>query len=267
MKENTLLETLKSLFASLVIIIALAVSIIIYLFVFGDGSHFEGGDNNNHALQGDYLGIIYKGGFIVPILMMINIVVIVFTIERIITIAKAKGRGRIESFIRNIRSLINNGQVDAAIEECDRQRGSLANVVRAGLTRYKMVQNDNTLDNEKKQAALQKELEEATALELPMLSKNLVILSTTASISVLVGLIGTVIGMIRAFGAMATTGAPDTVALSQGISEALVNTALGIIGSTVSIVMYNYFSNKIDSLTYGIDEANFSILQTFASKK
>jgi len=121
------------------------------------------------------------------------------------------------------------------------------------------------LENDQKVVALQKEIEEATALELPMLSKNLIIISTIASISVLIGLIGTVLGMIKAFSALATTGSPDALALSAGISEALINTAFGITGSTIAIVVYNYFSTTIDGLTYKIDEAGFSLVQSFSA--
>ncbi len=258
---------LKAMFALLVIPITLVVSILIYKFVFGNPANFIDSNPEKNPLQGNYFGIIYKGGFIVPLLMTVNLTVIIFTIERFITIAKASGRGRLEGFVRSVKEMIASNQIDAAIQECDSQRGSLANVVRAGLERYRMVEKDGSLDNEAKLAAIQKELEETTSLELPMLSKNLVILSTCASISVLIGLIGTVLGMIRAFAAMATAGAPDTVALSTGISEALVNTAFGIAGSTIAIIVYNFFSSKIDALTYGIDEAGYSIVQTFASKK
>jgi biopolymer transport protein ExbB len=98
-----------------------------------------------------------------------------------------------------------------------------------------------------------------------MLSKNLVILSTLASISVLIGLIGTVLGMIRAFAALAQAGAPDALALATGISEALINTAFGITGSTIAIIVYNFFSTKVDGLSFKIDEASFSVVQSFSS--
>ena len=99
-----------------------------------------------------------------------------------------------------------------------------------------------------------------------MLSKNLVILSTIASIAVLIGLIGTVLGMIRAFSALASAGSPDALALATGISEALINTAFGITGSTLAIILYNMFSTLIDNLTFKMDEASFSVVQTFASQ-
>jgi biopolymer transport protein ExbB len=194
------------------------------------------------------------------------LVVVTFTIERFMTIARSKGNGRVDVFVSKIRNLMDRGDVDAAIAECNRQRGSIANVVLAGVGMYKQMEQDQNLDKERKILAIQKELEESTSLELPMLSKNLVIISTIASIATLMGLLGTVIGMIRAFKALAQAGAPDAVALSTGISEALINTALGIGTSAIAIIFYNYFTNKIDSLTYGMDEAGYSVVQTFAAK-
>jgi biopolymer transport protein ExbB len=84
-------------------------------------------------------------------------------------------------------------------------------------------------------------------------------------VATLVGLLGTVIGMIKAFAALATAGAPDAVALANGISEALINTALGILTSALAIIAYNYFTSRIDTLTYNIDEAGLSITQNFSS--
>lgn len=261
--ENSFGSTLKNIFASLAIVLSFVVAVIIYIKVLGDPSHF---DAEGHPLPGDYMGMIYQGGFIVPILIGINLVIIVFSIERGITVSKAKGKGRLEPFVKKVKALLSKNEIDSAIAECDIQKGSLANVVRAGLTKYKFVQDDASMDKEAKVIAIQKELEESTSLELPMLSKNLVIISTCASVSTLVGLIGTVLGMIRSFAALSTGGAPDTAALATGISEALINTALGITGSAIAIIMYNYFSTKIDALTYSIDEAGFSIVQEFNAK-
>jgi biopolymer transport protein ExbB len=263
-KSNSAGSSLGSFFATSVIALSLIVCSLVYVFVLGADSNFsEGGPELGHPEN--TLGIIYKGGFIVPILMSIVVIIIAFTIERLLTLTQAKGKGRLNVFIRNLQTMINNNQIEAAIAECDKQRGSLANVMKAGLSKYHELIKDNSLDKEQKVAALQKELEEATSLELPMLSKNLVIISTCASIATLVGLIGTVLGMIKAFSALAQAGAPDAVALANGISEALINTALGITGSTVAIIMYNYFSTQIDSLTYKIDESGYSLVGTLES--
>jgi biopolymer transport protein ExbB len=253
-------------FAALAIPICIIAGIIIYKFILGAPGNFEENNPENHPADGNLLGTVYKGGIIVPILISVLLVILTFSIERFITISKAKGKGSVERFILKTRELLAAGQLDKAIADCDTQKGSVANVIKSGLGKYKNVEADNSLDKEAKIAAIQKDIEEATTLELPMLSKNLVIISTCASIATLIGLIGTVVGMIRAFGALAQAGAPDATALSTGISEALINTFLGISGSTIAIVMYNYFTSKIDSLTYAIDEAGYTIVQTFASK-
>lgn len=262
---KALKEIFGSVFNTLVILICLGIGILIYLKVMGNPINFEGGNPKGHPITGNYLGIIYKGGPIVPLLMTVILVLLTFSLERLISLSRANGRGRVSSFVRNIQGLLNDNKIEEARVACDKQKGSLANVIKAGLNRYRELQQDTNLPNDQKVLALQKDLEEATALELPMLSKNLVILSTIASISVLIGLIGTVLGMIRAFSALATAGAPDALALSTGISEALINTAFGITGSAIAIVLFNYFSSKIDAMTYKIDEVNFSISQNFAS--
>jgi biopolymer transport protein ExbB len=265
MKGQTLADALKSGFVLMVIILCIVAGELIYTKIMGNPINFEGGNPNGHPLPGNYLGIVYRGGFIVPLLMAVNLILVTFIIERYISLWRAKGRGNLNVFVRNFRDLLNSDKIEEASKLCDKQRGSLANVMKAGLYRYRDLQYDKTLMNDQKVLALQKELEEATALELPVLSQNLVILSTIASISVLMGLIGTVLGMIRAFGALATAGAPDALALATGISEALVNTAFGIIGSTLALIFYNYYQTRVDNMTFKIDEAGFSLAQTFAS--
>lgn len=255
----------RSVFTLAAMIVAAILAYLIYKYIMGNPINFEGSNPEGHPVQGNYLGIIYKGGFVVPILITINLILIIFAIERAISLTAAKGKGRINVFVKNLQNLLNSDKIEDAIVACDKQRGSLANVMKAGLTRYRSLQNDKSLEKDQKILALQKEFEEATALELPMLSRNLVILSTIASISVLTGLLGTVFGMIRAFAALAQAGAPDALALATGISEALINTAFGIGGSLFAIVFYNFFSTQIDSFTYKIDEAGFSLVQSFAA--
>jgi biopolymer transport protein ExbB len=264
-KGGSLGEALRSVFTVGAMIVAFAFSYFLYKVVFGNPLFFEGGNPDGHPLPGNYLAIIYKGGVIVPFLITLNLVLIIFAVERGIVLFRAKGKGRINVFVKNLQKNLDNNKIEDAIVACDKQRGSLANVMKAGLIRYRALQNDTTLEKDQKILALQKEFEEASALELPMLSRNLVILSTIASISVLTGLMGTVIGMIKAFAALAQAGAPDALALANGISEALINTAFGIFGSLMAIIFYNFFSTQIDSFTYKIDEAGFSLVQSFAA--
>ncbi len=217
---------------------------------------------------GEALSKMYLGGIIVPILIGSFLTMLTFVVERFLTVLKASGSGNSSEFVRKVRYHLANNNVDAAIAECDKQRGSVGNVMRAGLNKYKAMMSNNELTTEQKVLAIQKEVEEATALELPMLEKNLVFLSTIASIATLLGLLGTVLGMIRSFSALGEDSGGGAAAskLSVGISEALYNTALGIGTSAFAIIFYNIFTTKIDAITYGIDESGFTLTQSFASQ-
>ncbi|GHE40248.1 MotA/TolQ/ExbB proton channel family protein [Sphingobacterium griseoflavum] len=254
-----------NLFASLAIIICFIIGYVVWQFVMGSPSNFLEENPENQPKPGNYLGMVYHAGVVVPVLIGLFLMVWVFSIERFLVISRAAGTGNVGNFVRKIQSLINGGNIDSAIAECDKQKGSVANVVKAGLLKYKDVSANTGLDAEKSVVAIQKEIEETTALEMPMLEKNMNVIATLVSIGTLTGLLGTVTGMIKAFSALATGGAPDSAKLANGISEALINTATGIATSTFAIVMYNILTAKIDNLTYSIDEAGFSIVQTYAA--
>jgi len=256
----------SSIFASLSIVMCILVGVLLWKFVMGDPANFEGGDPaNGHPLPGNYFGMVYKGGYVVPVLMGLFLMVIVFSFERFFVIGKATGKGNVDQFVKKIQGFIGAGNIDSAISECDKQEGSVANVIKSGLKKYKEMEVEPKMDTEQKCLAIQKDIEEATALEMPMLEQNLTVIATLVSIGTLMGLLGTVTGMIKAFAALSTAGSPDQAALANGISEALINTATGIATSALAIIMYNLFTSKIDKLTYAIDEAGFSIVQTYAS--
>ncbi len=265
-------SSLKNVFAGLMIALCFLVGYIIYYGVLGSSSNFEGGDSEKgHHLN--TLGLVYKGGFLVGSAIAIVLMLITFSIERFITLSRAGGVGSMDAFVHKIQSYLRTDNIDAAIAECDKQKGAVGNVVRAALEKYKAEsqayhsgEGGDVKDKDQRLQSIQKALEEATALELPMLQKHLIIIATIVSVATLLGLMGTVLGMIRAFSALATSGAPDSVALASGISEALINTFIGITCSAVATVVYNYFTNQIDGMTYRIDEAGFSIVQTFAEK-
>jgi len=255
----------KLSFAVLVIPVALVLAIIVFQFIMGNPNNFMGNDPDNAALPGNYYGIVYKGGFIVPILMTLLIIAFTFIVERFIAISKGSGKGDVTEFVQDIKAMLAKNDMEGAKAACNEQKGSVANVVRTVLQKYQELEKDTTMVKDQKLNALQQEVEEATSLELPALEQNLVILATLTSLGTLMGLLGTVIGMIRAFGALANAGAPDSVALAQGISEALVNTAFGIGTAAIALVFYNIFTTRIDKLTYSIDEAGFSLVQSYAT--
>lgn len=262
-KKTTKIVGIKN--AGLVIICCFILAICIYHFLFGNPANFMNNDPNNHPLPGNLLGTIYKGGVIVPVIQTLLLTVIALSVERYFAIRSAFGKGSLVKFVSNIKEALSAGNMQKAQEICDKQRGSVANVVTSTLRKYEEMDKDGTLAKDQKLLAIQKELEEATALELPMMEQNLPVIGTITTLGTLMGLLGTVIGMIRSFAALAAGGSADSMALSQGISEALINTAFGILTGALAVISYNYYTNKIDKLTYSLDEVGFSIVQTFAA--
>lgn len=272
-KATTSVQAKKSsnIISILAPILCVVLGYIIWRFVIGSPDNFSEPDLNggfwpDHKGPKGSLAGIYEGGIIVPVLMGCFLIVLTFVIERWLTISRANGKGSNAEFVRKVQFYLADKNIDAAIAECDKQKGSVGNVMKAGLRKYKAMIVDTELTTEQKVLAIQKEVEEATALELPMLEKNLVFLSTLASVSTLIGLLGTVMGMIRAFSNLGESGGGEAARqLSIGIAEALYNTAIGIGSSAFAIITYNIFTTKIDGITYGIDESGFTLTQSFAS--
>lgn len=250
-------------YPAIVIIVLIVLCMLFFFQILGDPSNF-----NDEARMDpkNFMGIVFSGGVIVPILMSFVLTAFVFGIERAMVIRKARGTGNLDDFAVKTRNLIRDGKIAEAEKLAEKQRGTVGNVVKTAVAKYAQLQDDDDLTKEQKLSFLQREVEEATALELPILEKNLPILSTLGSVSTLVALLGTVLGMIRAFFALGSGGgSPDAAALSKGIAEALVNTAIGIGGAAIAIILYNYFTTSIDKLTYKIDEIGLALQQTFSS--
>ena len=213
---------------------------------------------------------IYKGGPLVVLLIMVLIMLLVFVIERYFSLyGVAKGKSSVQVFFKKLVTLLQSNDFDGALAACDKQRGTTANVLRAGIERYREVKDNPSIDHEKRLTLTQTAIEEANALEGPLLERNLIALSTIASIATMVGLLGTTIGMIRAFAATGNVegGVIDATALATGISEALVNTAGGLISGILGIFFYNFFVNKVDAFNYTTDEATFEIMQLLKAKE
>ena len=199
-------------------------------------------------------------GPLVAALILLSILQTAFIIERTWSLKKAAGRGSLPEFLTNVRKALHRGDVNAAIQLCGQQRGSAANVIRAGLERYQQVLSDGA-PKEKIVAETQAAIQEANGLEVPLLERNLIALSTIASIGTMVGLLGTVIGMIRSFSALGHTGAVDASKLAVGISEALINTAGGLFVAIAGIIAYNVFVTRVDNFNYMMDEASYEAVQ------
>ncbi len=205
-----------------------------------------------------------QGGPLVAGLILLLILQTSFIIERIWSLRKAQGKGPLPQFLSGVRKRLHNGDIEGAIKLCAQQRGSAANVIRAGLERYQQLRSEGAT-KEKIVAETQAAIQEANGLEVPLLERNLIALSTIASIATMVGLLGTVMGMIRSFAALGHTGAVDASKLAVGISEALINTAGGLFVAIAGIVAYNVFVTRVDNFNYMMDEASYEAVQLLAA--
>lgn len=250
-----------------VVLACLAVAFVIFFVVFGNAANFTDPETKTTPIPGNMLGTVFTGGPLVAILIALTLMVVTFIVERLFALTRAQGKGNLSQFLRRVHDLLLAGDIDGAVRECDKQRGSAANILRAGLERYIQVRDDPAYDPEKKLAEVKRAIDEATGLETPLLEKNLIALSTIASISTMIGLLGTTLGMIRAFQALATAGqAASAVQLSIGISEALINTAGGLAAAILAIVSYNYFTNRVDNFVYMIEESTLSMMEILTVK-
>ncbi len=257
---------MKNLTNTIYIVACLIAAYAVFYLVLGAEGNFtdpKTGAVDMHLPQ-NALGMIYTGGPLVGLLIACILVAITFTVERMLSINKASGKADMHTFGQSVVSAVSNGNYSGAIAACDAQRGSLANVLRAAVERFRTVENDATLNADQKLQETQRVIDENMNLETPLLEKNLVVLSTVASTSTMIGLLGTTVGMIRAFQALGAAGSVSAQQLSIGISEALYNTAGGLIAAILSILAFNFFTTKVDNFTYRMDEAILDLMETLS---
>ncbi len=232
-----------------------------WYFVLGSPDNFVGGDTTGHPKN--LAGTVYKGGIVVGLIFTLLLTVICLGVERFFALKSAFGTMSLPKFTSQVKALIKSGDFAGAQALCDKMKGSVANVVSASISAYKEAEGNNTMKKAQKIAKIQQAHEEATQLEMPTLQMNLPIVATIVTLGTLTALFGTVLGMIGSFQALSSGGGADSMALSAGISEALVNTASGILTSWFAVVIYNFFTNKIDKLTYALDEVGYTIATTY----
>ena len=246
-----------------IIIACFILAVCFFKFVLGNPDNFVGGDPANAVKDGSLLGTVYKGGVVVPVIITLLFTVIALSIERYFALRTAFGKSSLTKFVQQVKAAVKANDFDKARELCNKQQGSVANVVLASVNAYCEMEATSGIKKAQKVAKIQQAHEEATQLEMPTLQMNLPIIATIVTLGTLTALFGTVLGMIGSFQALAAGGGGDSMALSLGISEALVNTASGIATSWVAVVAYNTYTNKIDKLTYALDEVGYTIAQTY----
>ena len=244
-----------------ILVICCVAAYAFYFQVLGAPDNFAGGDPTGHPVN--LMGTVYKGGFVVGLILTLLLSVICLGVERFFALRSAFGKMSLAKFTAEVKVAIKAGDFAKAHQLCDKMQGSVANVVSASLSTYEEMEKTTGIKKSQKVAKIQQAHEEATQLEMPTLQMNLPIVATIVTLGTLTALFGTVLGMIRSFQALSAGGGADSMALSAGISEALVNTASGILTSWFAVVIYNFFTNKIDKLTYALDEVGYTIASTY----
>ena len=260
-KKSSGFQGVKNAF--FIILVCFVLAVLFFKYILGAPEHFVNGDPTQPVKDGNLMGTVYKGGVVVPVIITLLFSVIALSIERFFGLRTAFGKSSLGKFVISVKKAIVAGDMAKAQELCDKQQGSVANVVGASIAAYKEMENTPNLKRAAKVSKIQQAHEEATQLEMPTLQMNMPIIATIVTLGTLTALFGTVVGMIRSFAALASGGGGDSLQLSEGISEALVNTASGILTSWVAVVSYNYYSNKIDKLTYALDEVGYTIAKTY----
>ena len=260
-KKSSGFQGVKNAF--FIILVCFVLAVLFFKYILGAPEHFVNGDPTQPVKDGNLMGTVYKGGVVVPVIITLLFSVIALSIERFFALRTAFGKSSLGKFVINVKQAITAGDMAKAQQLCDKQQGSVANVVGASIAAYNEMEHTPNLKRAQKVAKIQQAHEEATQLEMPTLQMNMPIVATIVTLGTLTDLFGTVVGMIRSFAALASGGGGDSLQLSEGISEALVNTASGILTSWVAVVSYNYYSNKIDKLTYALDEVGYTIAKTY----
>ena len=250
-KKSSGFQGVKNAF--FIILVCFVLAVLFFKYILGAPEHFVNGDPTQPVKDGNLMGTVYKGGVVVPVIITLLFSVIALSIERFFALRTAFGKSSLGKFVINVKQAITAGDMAKAQQLCDKQQGSVANVVGASIAAYNEMEHTPNLKRAQKVAKIQQAHEEATQLEMPTLQMNMPIVATIVTLGTLTALFGTVVGMIRSFAALASGGGGDSLQLSEGISEALVNT----------VVSYNYYSNKIDKLTYALDEVGYTIAKTY----
>ena len=182
------------------------------------------------------IDLAFKGGWIMVVLLLLSLMAIYIFIQRLMVIRRAGKED--ESFMNRIKDYIHDGKVDSALNLCRQTHTPSARMIEKGITRLGRPMNDVLVA-----------IENVGNLEVAKLEKGFPLIATTAAGAPMLGFLGTVTGMVRAFFDMANAGTNvDVTLLSSGIYEALVTTVGGLVVGIIALIAYNYLVSQVDNV-------------------
>ncbi len=205
------------------------------------------------------MGWIAKGVVFTLLIMSVWSIAIMFDRWKLYTAAKTQSR----KYAADVARLLKAGKLKEAVDlssSAGMKSSHLAKVSLAGLQEWQFQGATGETDREAALEAAKRAMQRATAVNLADLKKGLSFLATTGATAPFVGLFGTTFGIINAFSGMALTGSGGIAAISAGIAEALITTALGLAVAIFAVWGYNYFSGQVDGFTVEMDNSGSELL-------
>lgn len=193
--------------------------------------------------------IIFQGGILMWPIMLCSVVGLAITVERFFALRRADIDTR--EFMDIMRQVLRQNRIREAIEICDETEAPVARIMKAGVLKHDRSKDD-----------IREAIEDAGRFEIPRLERYLPALATCANIAPLLGLLGTVSGMIKAFAQIQNLrGQVNPSDLAEGISNALVTTAAGLTVAIPMLVVYNYFVTRVDSMVIEMELSSSELIE------
>jgi biopolymer transport protein ExbB len=196
----------------------------------------------------EILTVIEKGGGLMYPIIFSSILMTGIAIERAYSLRKKNIIN--QDFLKNIRVHWNSKDAQKGIQLCDSYNNSLSRILKVGLLRFGG-----------KVEEIERAIEGAGQHETSLLNSNLRVLGAVANITPMLGLLGTVFGMIKAFNVISQSGTGNPGLVASGISEALVTTAAGMVVGIPALALYHYFRGKIDGYVFEMEEISFQLVE------
>lgn len=199
--------------------------------------------------------IILKGGVMMIPIAICSVIALAILLERLISLRKI--RINTNTFVLQVKNMMLRRQIEEAIMLCKQTPGPIASIFKAGL-----------LKHDRPREEIKDGIEGAAHAEVFHLEKNLGVLGTIAAITPLIGFLGTVTGMIKAFMQIQSLGgAVDASVLAGGIWEALITTAAGLSVGIPALIVYNWLQSKVEMHVFEMQQSSNELLDLLLEKE
>lgn len=200
------------------------------------------------------LDLFQRGGWVMWLLLVAAIIGIAYILERLFTLFRARVNPRV--FVKEVKSAYHKGGIEGAIALCNQNPSPVAKIFTPALEKFEMYKTSSDL-----KTILEEAITSAGAVELAFLDRGMLVLAAVAGIAPLIGFLGTVVGMIKAFDAIVVAGTIEPTLVAKGISVALITTATGLIIAVPVAAAHVFFTSRINTYTRIMEMASNSLVE------